>query len=244
MMAWAYGRLEIANAPDGRTLAPMADCHTRNDFNLFSGGPEWIKSDQWDIEALMPEGSYTEDQLRSGRAPRLQRMLQALLKDRFNLVLRAETKETQVYLLTVGDNGPKFNGRRSASPMKTYDANGNLVDADVTRIRNSWRIQLAGRLNGKPVGTLDVLNTPLATLAPGLSGLVGRLILDRTGIIEDVTFHIAWPRDIDRPAGNGTLRPGGPALSKAFEEIGLRLQDAKAPIESWVIEHAEKPSEN
>jgi uncharacterized protein (TIGR03435 family) len=128
--------------------------------------------------------------------------------------------------------------------MKTYDGNGNLVNVDDAEVKDTWRVQLAGRRDGKSVGTLDVWNTPFARLAPDLSDLAGRLILDRTGISGDVTFNITWPRDADTRSAPGTLRPGGPALSKAFEEIGLQLEDTTAPVEAWVIERVAKPSEN
>ena len=69
-----------------------------------------MKSDGFDVEAIIPEGTpaYTQEQFQSGEAPHIQKMLQSLLADRFKLSLRHETKEVPAYNLTVTAGGLKL----------------------------------------------------------------------------------------------------------------------------------------
>jgi uncharacterized protein (TIGR03435 family) len=100
-IAWAYGKR----------------CITLEAQDLLSGGPEWIKSDPFAVQALIPQGSpsYTRDQFMEGNAPRLQMMIQSLLADRFKLVLHNETKDMPIYSLTVAKNGAKLQSFKEGS---------------------------------------------------------------------------------------------------------------------------------
>ena len=91
-------------------LAYGKDCLILKTHDLISGGPAWIKSDQFVIQALIPEGSpsYTANQLDKGEAPRLAMIIQTLLADRFKLALHRETREVPVYALTIAKGGPKL----------------------------------------------------------------------------------------------------------------------------------------
>src|SRR5579872_3311036 len=97
--AFQHGRLTISNAPLRNLIRNAYKVH---DFQI-SGGPSWMDSERFDILAKAPEGSSPED---------LNRMLQALLAERFRLVIRRETRESPVYALVVAKNGLKM--QRSA----------------------------------------------------------------------------------------------------------------------------------
>lgn len=88
----------------GDTCAQMAI------YNLLSGTPEWVRSEQFDIQAVIPDDtpSYTSFQVNSHAAPKLQPKLQSLLVDRFKLALHHETKGMLVYSLVVAKGGPKL----------------------------------------------------------------------------------------------------------------------------------------
>jgi uncharacterized protein (TIGR03435 family) len=107
LIVWAYGTKN----------ANTEDCRGYTALNLMSGGPEWIRSDQWDVQATMPVGSpgYTVQQLRKGDAPKLQAMLRTLLEDRFQLVVRREPKEVPAYSLMLGKDATSQPVSREAS---------------------------------------------------------------------------------------------------------------------------------
>jgi uncharacterized protein (TIGR03435 family) len=247
LIAQAYrGELAVLT---GDSPAAVSRRDNKDELNLLTGGPDWVNTERWDIQALLPEGSpaYTLNQFLEGDAPNLQKMLQALLAERFKLVLRRDTRERLVYLLKVTKDGPKFdNGPFPKRPFMTYDAAGNLVEANADQMPRGYQIQMFSRLNGKPMGMFAATNQPMSALLDPLSSLAGRLVLDRTGIAGIVSFNIAWPSLVDSNGARVTPQPKltGKELSKALEEVGLQLEEAKAPVEYWVIERVERPSGN
>src|SRR5262249_38516388 len=83
-------------------------CYIVNDAGLLSGGPKWVLTERFDIQATIPAGApqYTVQQLQDGAAPELQVMLRTLLAERFKVSVHRASKETQVYELTVAPGGP------------------------------------------------------------------------------------------------------------------------------------------
>jgi uncharacterized protein (TIGR03435 family) len=207
-------------------------------MEFLSGGPGWIRSDRFDFEARMPEGfpSYTMIQVRSGSAQKLQPMLQTLLGDRFRLVLRREMTERSVYILTA-------TGTPKLTPWK--DGDGEATNLSLSGQRNPSGQQYA-RLVGVKVSMARLAD------ALGLSSATGQLVLDRTGIpgefnidVQFVPQNEAFIALMERETGTATNFTSGPSLFAALEEqLGLRLESIRAPVETLIVEHAEKPSEN
>jgi uncharacterized protein (TIGR03435 family) len=138
-------------------------------------------------------------------------MVQALLADRFQLKFHRETREQPIYSLVLAKNGPKLQGVQSA---------GRGVG-----------IGARGRLNGN--------GSDMATLASALSGMLGRSVVDRTGLKQFYDFAVTWTPDEEQ------ANAPGPSLFTAIQEqLGLKLESTKGPVEVLVIDHAEKPSEN
>jgi uncharacterized protein (TIGR03435 family) len=185
------------------------------DFQI-SGGPGWANSESYDIVAKA-DGNATRPQLRL--------MLQALLKDRFKLTLRHETKDAPVYELVVAKGGSKIQ-EATASDRQ--------------------RMAMTGP------GKIIALKTSLAQFAEFLGRFTGRPIVDKTGLPGTYTFKLDWTPAVGEGGLPGPPRPdvappdsNGPSLFTALQEqLGLRLQSAKGPVESLVIEGAEKPTEN
>jgi uncharacterized protein (TIGR03435 family) len=199
----------------------------------ISGAPAWIGSEQFVIEA---KGSGTPDpEIKDATAPErnaARRKLQALLADRFKLVVRHETKEAPVYALVLGKNGHKLR-----ASDKGFDG--------VTGTR-------PGQLKAEKVGT-DLLSRML-------SMITGRPVQDRTGLKGTYAFDLEWAPDPGGMPGKG----GGPiAEAKADaagvtlpdpsavsiftavqEQLGLRLEATRGPVESIVIERVERPTAN
>jgi bla regulator protein blaR1 len=203
---------------------------------LLTGGPDWIKKNMFEIQAKAPDGSpdYTTGQLSAGRAPELQLMFQALLADRFSLKIHRENKDLPVFALTIAKNGPKSGLKKAAGDMIELK-DGSFVKDNTIFFRSSGP--------NDPNVHLTVKNRPIQDFLVTLSGMMGRPVLDRTGLTGEFDFTLDYEKDPDAPPGNLSLV--GPAMFTAFQEqLGLKLESTKAPLEVIVVDHAEQPSPN
>ncbi|MFZ0819125.1 MAG: TIGR03435 family protein [Candidatus Acidiferrales bacterium] len=236
----------IANFPL-RALIQMA--LGVQDYQI-SGGPDWVKSDRYDVDAKMD--SSVADVLQKlspeDRNHARQLMLQALLADRFKLTFHSDTKELPNFSLVIVKNGPKLQETKPVDPSKPVakDANGKPLPPGAVRM-----------LSGND-GTRHI-TAPGATLAAFVSMLgnqLGRPVLDKTGLTAKYDISLQWTSD-DRPgqavpgaSPDGMSAPlpadpSGPSIFTAIQEqLGLKLESGKGPVEIIVIDHAEKPSGN
>ena len=221
----------------------------------LTGGPEWIRTQRFDIEALRPvDGSdYTATEFGTGTrfqysryilGSRLRTMLQTLLAERFNLVLRREMREMTVYELGVAKGGPKLvASNKESESFQSYVGGGGLYEA----IKNS--INPRPEYNGLIVGAISGRRASMAEFSLQLARMTGRQVIDRTGINGEFTYEFffapaqfrAWRRNPAEP------RPQlqGPSLFAVLEEeLGLRLEEVRRPSELDVIERVERPTEN
>lgn len=188
--------------------------------DLLSGGPSWIRSDRFDIEAVMAAGSptYTLTQLLRGNAPTLQAMLQSTLADRFKVETHQETIAMPVYALTLAKGGPKL----------------RIAKDEDTPIY-SWRSGPDGQ------STLSATKMSMSDLTKLLQPLTGRLVVDRTALPGEFNFEAELS-----PLNRGPLvQTTGPSLFTALEEqLGLKLETARAPVPVRVIDQAKQPMPN
>lgn len=190
--------------------------------NQIMGGPSWGDADQYNIEAK-PDGSFPVPTCQRG-AELIRQMLQSLLAQRFQLKVHQETKDQPIYELVVAKGGPKLK---------------EAADGE----NESERI---GR------GTFTATETPIALLIKPLSQVLGRSIIDKTGLSGSYDFTLQWTPDSGQYRSfGGAPIPDPPADSDSVslftalqEQLGLKLESAKGPVEMWVIDSAEKPSEN
>ena len=163
-------------------------------------------------------------------------MLQSLLTDRFGLKVHKETKQLPVYVLTVGKKGPKL---KAGAGEMIQRKDGSVVK------NRTLGITFAREPNGEYSQTrmqMIVRNRTIQELANTLSNLLDRPLLNRTGLDGEFDFMIEYERD---PNVAGVLGSIGPGLFTAFQEqLGLKFESTKAPVDIVVIDHAEKPSEN
>ena len=186
-----------------RTL--IEDAYRMKPFQL-SGGPRWIDQERFEVLAK-GGGSATAAQVRL--------MLQTLLQDRFQLVLRRETKEGTISYLVV-KNQPKLSPSQEGTPQQ---------------------FETAPQHDGT-VDHVSFKGTSMARLADMLSGQLGHTVEDRTGLNGVFDFEFDASHDESEP--NPFVVPWAPSLG----QIGLKLETTKGPVEYFVIERAEKPSEN
>jgi uncharacterized protein (TIGR03435 family) len=203
--AFTYTLISIAYGKPG------SNCRTPD---LLTGGPEWIRSDRYDIQAVMPAGSsFTQGQFAQRDAPGLQMMLQTLLEERFKLKVHRETKDITVYALTA-TKGAKV---KASS------------ESDQVARRLTRRMD-----NNQPYTELAAGKATMADLANMLGGVVGGIVQDKTGLTGQFNVNLEFD-------SNGAARP---TVFTALQEIGLKLETAKLPMEVMVIDSIERPSEN
>jgi uncharacterized protein (TIGR03435 family) len=202
-----------------------------------------------------------------GRSPKAQRMLLTLLEDRFNLVIRREMKEMPVYLLTVAPGGPRFQGPdfdygQASAHGRVALASPSGQRSDLNRGTSAEGLYTVAQgasgiisnmvpcftLRGQNCQASIFANQAMSEVATVVSNWVDRPVIDRTGIQEPVSFAIEWPWISKDPTGPGrglALPVPVQEKAKALEAVGLLLKDEpKGQVATFVIERADKPSEN
>ena len=199
-----------------------------------TGGPPWVSSTRFDLDAKEDVALAAEiaklPQHQQGVEVRA--MLRDLISQRFQLQLHHETRALPVYELVVAKSGAKMMPAAGTSD-KPSDQDG------AARTPRQW-IKFAG------VGQLEGYDANMETLVTVLCmqpEIGGRMVLDKTGLNGDYDFTLKWTPDIflnANPSANA-----GPSLFTALqEELGLRLDSAKAPIDRIVIDRVSLPATN
>jgi uncharacterized protein (TIGR03435 family) len=240
------GRVNVDNMPLRRLIFVA---YKAQDFQI-TGGPAWINTDLWSIEATA-EGSM--------RGDRFPLMLQTLLEDRFQLKIHRETREGSVYELTVLDTGSKLRPTKEGScipiELKKPTAVPDPSQPPVCGGRNSTATETgAESLESLGMPLTDQPGVPFQSLTGELSMLLGRTVINKTGLTGRFDFHLEWTPDAaggSGPAASNDLATlaaadaGGTTIFTAVQmQLGLKLKSAKGPVEVLVVDHAEKPTGN
>jgi uncharacterized protein (TIGR03435 family) len=214
-------------------------------------GPEWMSSARFDLDAKLPEGARQEQ---------VAEMLRALLADRFGLKQHREQREMPMYALTLGK--PPLRLKESAPDPDTTPRNEALVNVTVavgaagTAVDlghgSSYALSQAGKFEAKRM-TAEML-------ASTLERYCDRPVVNMTGLTGtyDVVFEVS-PEESQvvgiRAAVNAGVRlppqamslldTGGNPLIVAVEQLGLKLDARKAPVDVLVVDDARRtPTEN
>lgn len=202
-----------------------------------AGGPPWVASTRFDVDAKEDAGLAAElaklPQPQRGEAVRA--MLRDLITQRFQLRLHHETRQLPVYELVVAKGGPKL--MPAADPAATSKPADRSGTQDPPR---RW-IRFAG------VGELEGYSTDMETLVTALCmqpEIGGRMVLDKTGLTGNYDFKLKWTPDIFLSASQSAANSGPSLFTALQEELGLRLDSAKAPVDRVVIDGVSPPSAN
>lgn len=189
--------------------------------DLIFGQPGWLDSVHYDIVANAP-GWDLRARRQPGELPPLQRMMQALLAERFKLSLHRETRQLPIYALVVARSGPKF-GLREAPEVFGQNP-------------------FAGSGRGRLVGT----EVNAAMLAKVLCDAAGRSVQDQTGLKGAFDFKLEWaPDELSAGPEGAAARTGASLFTAIQEQLGLKLEARKGPVEVLVIDRIERaPGEN
>jgi len=180
-------------------------------------------------------------------------MMQALLEDRFKLKIHRETKQVQVYAMTVEKGGLRL----PAAP-KNDCAPQDLDQGPTPPAPGKAPLLFCGFALVMSNG-FDMRGATMAQLSTALSGRVDRKVIDKTGITGMFDIHLDWsngelpsaPAPLPPPPEPGVPPPPGPSPAEvtagyrmALRKIGLKLEPTQGPAEFLVIDHVERPSEN
>jgi uncharacterized protein (TIGR03435 family) len=203
------------------------------------GAPDWLTSEKYDINAKL-DVSLADAFRKLGPADRSlarQHMMQALLADRFALKIHRETKELPVYTLIVVKSGHKLKEAKPADGGP--DAPPLPASSGSPSIRNS-------RTTSGPA-TLTFLHTSSADLAATLATEFHRTVVDKTGLTFRYDFTLQFmPDDAPiQPSSSAVPADLPPSIFTAIQDqLGLKLESGKGPVEVIVIDHVERPSGN
>jgi uncharacterized protein (TIGR03435 family) len=183
----------------------------------ISGGPGWLDTDRWDIEAKAAHSSNLDD---------LHTMFQNLLADEFKIQFHKEVKEVPVYALVVDKSGSKMKLNESEQDFKIP-------------------------LNGGPDGETIGIRVSMPHFCWWLSQVMardGRPVIDKTGLDKFYDFKLSFAPELSPKVEGSNLPPGlmdRPTIFVALkEQLGLKLEAQKGPVDVYVIDRAEKPATN
>jgi uncharacterized protein (TIGR03435 family) len=204
------------------------------------GGPDWINSEHFDIEAKA-DGNPPKEQMNL--------MMQSLLADRFKLAAHHDTRQLPVYLLVLsktGKTGPQLTPHTDDSKCPDISAGPPpppRPGAGPPPIPCGGFFMMNGHMAAQKV--------TIESLARSLNNFVDRIVLDKTGLSGnfDVDFSFTGtqsPFGGQRGPDAGASDPAAPPsiFTALQEQLGLKLESQTAPVDVLVIDHVERPSEN
>jgi uncharacterized protein (TIGR03435 family) len=220
-------------------------------MSQIEGGPDWIDTTRFDVLAKAPEGT-TITPASPGELGPMNLMLRDLLATRFNLVVERPLKDAPVYELVMARTdrklGPNLQvsktdcatllaARRGGGPPSPLPQPGEPMTCGIMMAPN--RFQAGG--------------TRIAQLAQILSQRVGRIVIDETRLTESYDFTLEFTPDPGLGDGPPDAQPGAPLLpavdpnapslfTALQEQLGLKLESRRAPVEMLSIKSVEMPT--
>lgn len=200
--------------------------------DLISGLPGWAGSSSLDVEAkVSAEDVAALKKLPDDDSNRQRRlMMQSLLADRFALKVHHEKRELPTYALVVIKSGLRL---KVADPKNTYE-DGLKAKGGVVR----------------GPGSVDTSNTqltaqavPVTSLASFLAQKLRRPVDDKTGLTRNYDFTLKWsPDEVAQDSENANTPPS--IYTALQEQLGLKLEATKGPVDTIVVDHINPPTEN
>ena len=198
----------------------IREAYNLRDAQLIDA-PPWTMAEHFDIAAKAAgETEYKEILL----------MLQSLLAERFRLTVHKDTRELPIYALVVARSDGKLGPQLVQAPFDCTDpANKQAAEKVAAQCGTSVNTSsVSAKLQGNFI--------PLSQLATVLSGFAGRIVLDRTGLADAFNVTLAW-------TPNQTADTSGASLFTAVQEqLGLKLEPSRGPVDVIVVDRVERPT--
>jgi uncharacterized protein (TIGR03435 family) len=227
----------LSRAPGGRFTAVNAPLRFlilyayQMQGHQLIGAPEWSANERFDIVAKL-EGDPPSI-VTAGPDP-MRLAMQTLLADRFGLRVRRETRDLDIYALTMARPGGQPGRGLKSSPDDCAVMAARAKASPPPPGANGEPPFICGQQFGR--GRIRFGGYPLSLFANGLSQSVGRAVVDRTGLTGNWAFELTYA---DEPAPNSDA----PSLFTAIqEELGLKLEPAKGPVDVLVVDNVQRPT--
>jgi uncharacterized protein (TIGR03435 family) len=241
------GRFAANNLTLRQLIGFAYDIRNAQGLQLGSG-LNWIAEDQWDIEATTSEVNAAG----GTNAEATVRRLRSLLEDRFHLKVHSETKSQDVFALVVDKRGVKMTSSapppppvlgQTGAPAPPPPGPGGALPANFA--------PQPGRIMAGP-GIILASAVTMPQIVNALNRAVNRPIVDRTDLKGYFNLRVQYVPDLPAPAPNGANAPAatsiessGPSIFTAVQEqLGLKLEATKVPMEVVVVDQAERPTPN
>jgi len=201
--------------------------YASNPFTPIDGGPSWIHSVFYEINAKA-EGNPSVATMRGA-------MMQYLLEEYFHLKIHLETTDGPVYFLSAARGGPKLHlftegscTPYSTSPRPPLGPGQEYCGSNISALS---------------LGSVEAQGATLDDFSKLLRPVLDRPVINKTGITGRFDIDVTFSREETQP---GTSDPTGfPSIFTALEEqLGLKLEPGKGPVDRFVIDRIERPSEN
>jgi uncharacterized protein (TIGR03435 family) len=185
-----------------------------------TGGPAWVRSEAWDVVAKPEKTTDSDTAVAPGTTAwnRVRLRTQTLLEERFQLRIRKTSKQMNVYALVPAKGGTKLTQTKDTGNARTM----------------------------RSFGRIDAQRGSMAMLAAVLTNMLGKPVVDRSELSGTYDYKLEYAQEgrfdgRDESAGDV---PGPSIFTALQEQLGLKLEPTKAPVENIVIEAAEKASDN
>ncbi len=200
--------------------------------NDIAGMPDWVLQTRYDVDARVADSDLAAWQNPALQSGMMQAMLQQMLAERFKIVVHRENKTKPIYELRVGKNGPKL-------------TESVTTDLNVIREKHPNAGALPGGMvivEGEGGPGMTVYGATMASLSALMFKMVGRSIEDKTGLTG--RYDISLRLDFSTPPGGERPDTESVVIAALQEQLGLKLEAAKGTVETLVIDHIERPTEN
>ena len=240
-------RAELRIEPGGRLTATnytlfdlVRNAWGVQPFQIVRGErvPDWFERDRWDVIAKAPAEA-------AGQEERLVSLLQNLLADRFKMRVAREQRELPVYALvlvrTDGRLGPQLRPSSGECEAARVAREKRVPAIEIPPVSRGFCGTRAG------AGSVSTSGVPLAHLARNLAPQTGRFVIDRTGLTGPYDLDLKWTPDQTAGGvgqGQGAQVDGTSLFAAMQEQLGLRLDAQRAPVEVVVVDSAERPTDN
>jgi uncharacterized protein (TIGR03435 family) len=200
-------------------------------------GPGWIDTERWDVTATGAPGTPADVLL----------ALQRLLAERFSLVIRREKRELPVYAIVLARSDSRLGPQLKPSEIDCEAARAQAMKTGVIPPNAKQLCIAEGR-----IGSIRIGGAPLSAFAAMLSARLQRAVVDRTGLIGPWDLTLTYTPEPSQIA-QGVLAPGdqplfdpnGPSIFTAVQEqLGLKLEATRAPVDVLAVARAEFASDN
>jgi uncharacterized protein (TIGR03435 family) len=218
------GRQPFMDASGGRYVASNVPAEfliqTAYDVAQIIGGPRWIETDHFDVMAS--RGGLGVEQVPA--------MMRHLLADRFKFKAHFETREVPTYTLVAARNDKTLGPRLTRASCDASGPNGDPSPCKTEMARP---------------GLARATGETMPEIASLLTGILGRVVIDKTGLDGTYDLELTWTPDQPRSADARVPdTDGGSVFSALQEQLGLKLAGGRGTVDVLVIDSISPPREN